>query len=43
MKWMKRLLYSILALLSLVSIFIILCAFWPGLADRASDFLYSRL
>lgn len=43
MKWMKRLLYSILALLSLVSIFIILCAFWPGLADKASDFLYSSL
>jgi len=43
MKWIKRLLYGILAFLSLVSLFIILCAFWPELADRTSDFLYSRL
>lgn len=43
MKWIKRLFYTILALLSLVSIFIILCAFWPELADKTSDFLYSRL
>lgn len=41
MKWIKRMLYGILGLLSLVSIFIILCAFWPELADKASDFLYS--
>lgn len=43
MKLIKKLLYGIFGLLSLVSLFIILCAFWPQLADKTSDFLYRNL
>lgn len=43
MKFMKRLLYGLLGLLSLISLFIILCGFWPQLADNVSDFLYDKL
>ncbi len=43
MKWMKKILYGILGLLSLISLFIIICAFQPKLADQVSDFLYQTL
>lgn len=37
---MKKILYGILGLLSLISLFIIACAFRPELADKISDLLY---
>lgn len=40
MKQIKKILYAILGLLSLLSLFIIVCAFQPSLADRVSDLLY---
>ncbi len=43
MKWIKKLFYGILGLLSLLSLFIILCAFQPKLADQVSDFLYRTM
>lgn len=43
MKFIKKLLYGILGLLSMISLFIILCAFQPQLADEVSGFLYRNL
>lgn len=40
MKILRKILYLILGLLSLLSLFIIICAFNPALADKASDLLY---
>lgn len=42
MKWIKKILYGLLILLSLLSLFIILCAFWPALADKTAGLLYSN-
>ena len=38
---MKKVLYGLLALLSLLSLFILACVFQPELADRVSDLLYA--
>ena len=43
MKFIKKILYGILGLLSMISLFIILCAFQPQLADEVSGFLYRNL
>lgn len=42
MNGIKKILYVILALLSLISLFIIVCAFRPELADKVSEALYSN-
>ena len=39
---MKKVLYGVLGLLSLLSLFIIACAFRPELADQASAWLYAN-
>ncbi len=38
---MKKVLYGILGVLALLSLFIIACAFQPDLADKVSDLLYA--
>ena len=38
---MKKVLYGILGVLALLSLFIIACAFRPELADKVSDLLYA--
>lgn len=40
MKFFKKILFAILGLLSLLSLFIIICAFNPDLAAKTSDLLY---
>ena len=40
MNFIKKLLYVILGLLSLISLFIIICAFQPELSGQVSDWLY---
>lgn len=42
MKLAKKLLYGILGILALISMFILLCAFCPKLADKVSDLLYAQ-
>lgn len=41
MNWIKKLLYGLLLVLSLISLFIIICAFNPALADKAAGLLYA--
>lgn len=43
MKFLKGLLYSILVLLSLISLFIIICAFQPNLSEKAASFFRDKL
>lgn len=43
MKFLKGLLYSILILLSLISLFIIVCAFQPALSEKAASFFRDKL
>ena len=43
MKFIKGLLYSILVLLSLISLFIIICAFQPALSAKVASFFQNKL
>lgn len=43
MKFLKGLLYSILILLSLISLFIIICAFQPNLSDKVAGLFQNKL
>lgn len=42
MKWLKKLLYLILGILSVLSLFIIIGVFRPGFSEGVADFLYSH-
>ena len=43
MKFIKGLLYSILVLLSFISLFIIICAFQPALSAKVASFFQNKL
>lgn len=42
MKLIKKFLFAILGLLALISLFILVCAFFPKLAEKTSDLLYKN-
>ena len=41
MELIKKLLYGVLGILALLSLFILVCAFCPGLSDKVSDLIYA--